>query len=513
MSRFVIGVSALLGFDLPVQAQPKGDALPEGAVARLGEVRYGHVGRVFSIAFSPDGKTLLAGAWDGSIRLWDVATGKEVRQYAGHTGWVRSVAFAPDGKTFASGGKDKIIRIWETATGKELRRFEGHRNWIQNLTFSPDGKRLASRSMEGRTLRLWDVVTGREARRINRPSGITAHVFSPDSKFLAYCDVNGIVLFDLAAGKEVWQFTDPNSWFVDLAFAPDGKTLSGFRHFAIYRWDTATGKALRPVDMREGGLGSIVFAPDGRSMASTGGDHSIRIQEVLTRQERCRFRSLDNKPWTLAYSPDGRLLAQGSDDITVVLWDAAGLRAKGRPRPTELAPKELQTLWADLASDKADVAYQAIGKLAAGQKDSVPFIQKQLRPVAPADARTVARFVADLDSDRFETREQATEQLEKLAELAEPALREALRDKPPLERRQRIDRLLERIAVQRDHPTSERLRMLRALEAVEHMDTPVARRALEEWTKGAPAADLTIEVNTVLKRLAKRISPSRRQGP
>src|SRR5438067_10219773 len=106
MSRLLVCLAALLAFVSPLPAQPRGDTLPPGAVARLGTVRYRNVGRVFSVAFSPDGRTLLAGAWDRSIRLWDLATKQELRRYAGHTGWVRSVAFSPDGKTFASGGKD-----------------------------------------------------------------------------------------------------------------------------------------------------------------------------------------------------------------------------------------------------------------------------------------------------------------------------------------------------------------------------------------------------------------------
>lgn len=504
MSRLLICVLALLGFVFPIQAQPKDDALPAGAIARLGEARYRNVGRVFSVTFAPDGKTVLAGAWDGSIRLWDVAARKEIRQYPGHSGWVRSVAFSPDGRTFASGGKDKIIRLWETATGKELRRFEGHQNWIHNLTFSPDGKRLASL---GQTLRLWDAVTGRETRRINPRFGVRSLAFSPDGKLLAYGGVHSTYLLDLATDREVWQFTLPRSWMTSLAFAPDGKILSGINgnwDYTIYLWDTTTGKQLRPLGKCEGGMGSLVFAPDGRSLVLTGGDHSLRIWELATRGERCRFQSPDNKPSVLAFSPDSRTLAQGSEDITVLLWDVTGLQGKDRPRSTSLSAKALQALGEELASADAAAAYRAIKKLVAGSKDSVPFIQELFRPVSPVDARTVSRLVADLDSDRFPTREQATEQLEKLAELAEPELRRGLRDTPPLERRQRIERLLEKVTMQRDTPSPRRLRMLRVLEALELMDTPAARRALQEYAQGAPAATLTKEAKAVLERLAKR---------
>jgi Tol biopolymer transport system component len=471
------------------------------------------VGRVFSLAFAPDGKTLLAGAWDGSIRLWDIATGKEIHQYTGHHGSVRSVAFSPDGKTFASGGKDMIIRVWETATGKELRRLDGDEPMfgVARLAYSPDGKLLASL---GQSLRLWDTATGREVRRIDARKGISSLAFSPDGRYLAYGTANSITLFDLAAAKQVRQFTAPSrTWFANLALTPDGKILCGINgnwDYTTYLWDVATGQPLRPLGKREGDMegsdgmrGSIVFAPDGRSVALTGGDHAIRIQEFITRRERYRLQSPDKRPSKLAYSPNGRILAQGSEDITVLLWDVAGLPKDGRAQSAELSTNDLQKLWADLASDDAAGAYRAIRKLAAGSKESASFLRQQLRPVAPVDARTIARFVADLDSDHFETRQHATEQLEKLAELAEPVLRQALQDQPPLERRRRIDQLLEKLAVQRDTPSPERLRVLRASEALEQMDTPEARRVLEEYAKGAPAADLTKEAKAALARRHK----------
>src|SRR5947209_4969541 len=122
MSRITVCLSLLLCFAFPGgqslwSAPPEskkgqGDPLPAGAFARLGTARYGNVGRVFSVAFSPDGKTLAAGGWDGSIRLWDVATSKELRQFVGHKGWVKSVAFSPDGRTLISAGRDRDIHIW-----------------------------------------------------------------------------------------------------------------------------------------------------------------------------------------------------------------------------------------------------------------------------------------------------------------------------------------------------------------------------------------------------------------
>jgi hypothetical protein len=505
MFRLMVSLTALLGFCSSVLAQVKGNALPPGAIARLGEVRYRNVGRVFSVAFSPDSKTLAAGAWDGSVRLWEPATGREIRQFVGHAGWVRAVAFSPDGKTLASGGKDRIIRLWETATGKELRRMGGHQNWIQHLAFSHDGKMLASWGT-GQTLRLWDVVIGKALRRIALPQWVSASLaFSPDGKLLAYPgDRDSIVLLDIATGKEARRITRPQSWFTNLVFSSDGKILASLSYdHKIHLWDPTSGQELRSMVDREDDVYGIVFAPDGRSAVSAG-DRTIRVWEVKTRLERGRFRSPDRQPSSLAFAPDGRTIAQGSDDTTVLLWDVTGHLNRGRLRPARLPPKELQTLWGDLAGDDATVAYRAIWTLVAAPEQSVPFIQEHLRPVAAVDDLSIGRLVADLDSEHFQTRKKATERLEKLGDLAEPVLRKALQPKAPLETRQRIERLLELVAAERENPSPNGLRVLRAVESLERMDTPGARQALEQYAQGEPAAELTKQAKAALERLTRR---------
>jgi hypothetical protein len=490
-----------------VLAQPREEALPPGALARLGEVRYRNVGRVFSLAFSPDGKILAAGAWDGSIRLWDVATRRELRQCVGHSGWVRSVVFFPDGKTLASGGKDKVIRLWDTATGKELRQFKGHQNWVQHLVLSSDGKILGSQSND-QTLRLWDVATGRELRQIEvRPFIGKAMAFSPDGKQLAYIarDPHTVTLEDCATGKETRRITRGGSWIQHVSFSPDSKILIGVSSPEVLLWNVATGKDLQPLDRQQGAIDSTVFSWDGRSMISAEG-HRLRLWELSSRRQRGEFRSPDRNIAALAYSPDGRLLAQGSEDISVVLWDLTGRLEKGQLRPAALSPKELQARWADLAGDDPVAAYRAIWTLAAAAPQSLLFLQEQIRPVpplAPAEVRRVQRLLAELDSEQFAIREQATKQLEKLAERAEPTLREALGHKPPLETRQRIERLLEKLSAEWEKPSPSCLRLLRALEAVECMDTPAAQQFLQRLANGTADVELTGQAKAALGRLAK----------
>jgi WD40 repeat protein len=116
----------------------------------------GHTDGVYSVAFSPDGKVLASGSRDKTIKLWEVATGKELPSFSGHTNSVSSVAFSPDGKVLASGSEDKRIKLWEVATGKELPSFYGEWDDWHSVAFSPDGKVLASGGGD-KTIKLWDV--------------------------------------------------------------------------------------------------------------------------------------------------------------------------------------------------------------------------------------------------------------------------------------------------------------------------------------------------------------------
>src|SRR5205823_1573620 len=145
--RYVFAVTVLFGPSLRAEEprNPAGrtDPLPSGAVSRFGTSRFLNFGRVFSVAFSPDGKTLAAGSWDGTVRLWEVASGKELGQFEKQKAPVRSVAFSPDGKLLACGGEGAEVVLWDPATAKELRRLVGHKGPITFITFSPDGKLLA----------------------------------------------------------------------------------------------------------------------------------------------------------------------------------------------------------------------------------------------------------------------------------------------------------------------------------------------------------------------------------
>ncbi len=163
--------------------------------------------RINSIAFSPDSQTIATGNDDGSISLWEVATGQEVKRLAGHTESVWSVAYSPDGKTLASGSGDKTVRVWEVATGQEVKRLAGHTSRVGSVAYSPDGKTLASGS-DDKTVRVWEVATGQEVKRLAGHTSIVESVaYSPDGKTLASgSSDNTVRVWEVATGNLLWIF-------------------------------------------------------------------------------------------------------------------------------------------------------------------------------------------------------------------------------------------------------------------------------------------------------------------
>jgi hypothetical protein len=223
---------------------------------------------------------------------------------------------------------------------------------------------------------------------------------------------------------------------------------------------------------------------------------------VATRRECCRFRGEERGGICLAFSPDGRALATGSLDVTVLLWDLTGRRQgpQGRLRPARLAPAELQALWADLKREDSAAAWSALWKMTAAP-ESVPFLKEMVRPIPRLDARLSGRLIAELGSAQFTVREKASQELQKLGEATEPALRKALEGTPPLEVRRRLERQLEELA----RWTPERLRVVRSLAVLEQAATPEARAVLQSLAAGSPGTWLTREADAALQRLARHV--------
>jgi WD40 repeat protein len=331
------------GKSAPPRTDLFGDPLPEGALARLGTLRW-RQHRVYCAAFSPDGK-LLARGGDDAIPVWEVATGKALHVLRGHSHPVNAVAFSPDGRLLASRSDDGTLRVWEVATERQLLKLPSDGN-PGGLAFSADGRMLAAPqiipSAEGRrdgsstTIRIWDIATGRETLQIRATSiVILAVCFSPDGTILA------------TAGLPGHDLSDDNNAQRGLKPSREKRDSTG----AVQLWDTATGKEVRFLGRDRAGFSSVTFAPDGKLVAA-GGDHTAVLWETVSGKEIHRLpagasggRSLEElrqlgRQVRVVFGPGGTTLLSACEDRTVCVWDVDS-GAKLRQLPDQFHPVSL----------------------------------------------------------------------------------------------------------------------------------------------------------------------------
>jgi WD40 repeat protein len=304
----------------------------------------GHTEAVYSVAWSPDGKTLATAGFDNTVRLWDASTRKVIRTYEGHTKIALAVAISPDGQRILSGGNDNTARLWDypvadrerkdkaksEATDKAkapppglVKTFSGHTGAVYGVAWSPDGKLVATGAAD-KTARTWDPVKGSQVRSWTaHATTVYAVAFSPKGDILATGgDDNLIKYWIVADGKELRKSQGHGAPVYSLSFHPEGSKLaSGSVDKTIRIWNVADRKELHKLDGHPDDIYVVAYSRDGRRLASVGNAGHLFVWDAEEAKPLLHERVAPNVlTYGLAWSPDGSQVAvAGSDNRTYIL--------------------------------------------------------------------------------------------------------------------------------------------------------------------------------------------------
>lgn len=522
----LVWAAVAAAFPFPTPAGP----LPDGAVRRFGRpdpprpkvdrpeptrLTYRQVDGPTGAAFAltPDGRSLVVADATGRIDLFDLATGRLRRRLqAPNSEGIHVIAVSPDGRWLACGRTRGDLQLWDLPAGKPAAVFpvrpradRDGRGLVERIAFGPDSKVLYTgvemySSIGNRGATEWEVPSGK--RLWNVPDVGYNLAADPKGRWvlagLIQEEPSRLGLFDAATGKLVRGLVIEPSWemeegmavmldasaTLDRAFTPDGSrlvTIHGDRTVRV--WDPQAGREIARMRLdRNHPLepGGLAISPDGRWVAIR--DHrGVQIWELASARKAYTITGLDGSPRDLAFTRDSRGIV-ASTGSAPILW---ALKPKGLPRTDGPA----DSLWDELGSEDAELAYRLVWALSDDPKTAVALFRARVRPKELAlDREQFDRLVTGLDSAEYGARERAERTLTKAGfTVPGPWLRQALAGAKSEEVRAR----LERVVSARETPNPARWRLVRAVQVLDMAGTEEATALLKEWAAGPPGGFLT----------------------
>jgi WD40 repeat protein len=292
----------------------------------------GHTEGVNAVAVTPDGARVVSGGQDGTVRVWDLATGRLERTLAGHTRGVRSVAVTPDGARIVSGGYDDAVRVWDLATGRLESTLRGHTDTVNAVAVTPDGTRVVSVGRD-LTVRLWNLERLRPTTEgDDRP--VSAVTITQDGARIIAADGSSARVRDLASGREERGLFKIDVSVFATAVSPDGARVASCGAInLVHVWDLASNRVERTLEGPKGQVRTVAFTPDGaRIVTGHGADSAlddtvdtatICVWDAASGRLKRTLQGHSRRVWSLAVTPDGTRIVSGGGDGTLRIWDLA----------------------------------------------------------------------------------------------------------------------------------------------------------------------------------------------